>query len=206
MNESYRSSALLAKEKGSFPYFRKDPYLDGKFIAKLDASVRDLIAEHGIRNSHLTSIAPTGTISFTADNISGGIEPVYALEQLRYMNMPEGQVQVRVKDYGYREFGVKGRVTAELSAKEHIDVFTAAQKFVDSAVSKTCNIGDDVTFEEFKNVYLSAYEKGAKGCTTFRAAGKRFGILHAVTPEAEDEPTGQACTIDPSTGERSCAD
>jgi len=205
MNEAYRASALLAKEKGSFPLFDKEKYLDGNFVKQLDPKVRDLISQYGIRNSHLTSMAPTGTIAFSADNISGGIEPVFALEQDRIMNMPEGPIKVRVKDYGWREFGVKAKCADELTPMEHVSVLVAAQKYVDSAVSKTCNIGDDATFEEFKKVYMAAYDGGAKGCTTFRAAGKRFGILTKVEQPA-DEPQGESCTFDPQTGARSCSD
>jgi len=198
-NHVYLESAKLAQEKGSFALYKEEHYLKGKFIKTLDPEVRVAIKEFGIRNSHLTSIAPTGTISLCADNVSSGIEPVFALTLDRTVNTPEGPKVETLKDYGLKMFGVTGKVSSDVTVPEHLRVLLAAQKQVDSAVSKTCNIGDDVTFDEFKNVYRKAYNGGAKGCTTFRAAGKRMGILVA----KEEEPSG-ACTYDPTTGIKSC--
>ena len=107
--ECYRASALLAKEKGSFPLYSEREYLSGKFVATLDEETIDLICKYGIRNSHLTSIAPTGTISMTADNVSSGIEPVFAYKQKRLVNMPKGQVETDFDDYGVRVFNVAGK-------------------------------------------------------------------------------------------------
>ena len=174
---------------------------------------------HGIRNSHLLSIAPTGTISLSADNVSSGIEPPFSLYYDRTIQTFDGPKVERVEDYGYRMFGVKGKTADTLSVFDHVNVLTTVSKYVDSACSKTCNVGDDVTWEEFKDVYMRAYEGGAKGCTTFRASGKRFGILNASSSEDvaeetveevvaesdfQDEMTGGACYIDPATGIRSC--
>lgn len=198
-DEAYRASAMLAKEKGAFPLFRKTEYLDGNFIQTLPGEVRDLIAEHGIRNSHLLSIAPTGTISLSADNISSGIEPVFSHKYHRTIIREDGPVTEEVTDWAFREHGVEGKAADELSPEEHVDVLIEAQKYVDSAVSKTCNVGADVTWERFKNIYLRAWEGGAKGCTTFRAAGKRSGVL-----VKEEKKPSLACTIDPVTGARSC--
>jgi ribonucleotide reductase alpha subunit len=199
-NNVYLESAKLAQEKGAFALYKEEHYLKGKFIKTLDPEVRAAIKELGIRNSHLTSIAPTGTISLCADNVSSGIEPVFALTLDRTVNTSDGPKVETLKDYGLRAFGVSGKVSSEVTIPEHIRVLLAAQKQVDSAVSKTCNIGDDVTFDEFKSVYRKAYNGGAKGCTTFRTAGKRAGILVA---KPEEEPSG-ACTYDPSTGIKSC--
>jgi len=201
MYETYRASITLAKEKGPFPLFYREDYLNSEFIKKLPKDIRDGIEEYGIRNSHLLSIAPTGTISFCADNVSSGIEPVFSYAYDRVMQTTDGPVTLEVTDYAYREYGVKGRKTSEVSPEEHLKVLASATKFSDSAVSKTCNIGDDVTWEEFKDVYVKAWKMGAKGVTTFRAAGKRFGILVAKDPEEE---TGQACFIDPETGQSEC--
>jgi ribonucleoside-diphosphate reductase alpha chain len=200
-DEAYRTSALLAKEKGPFPLFKRDEYLVGEFIKSLPDDVQRLIHEHGIRNSHLTSIAPTGTISLAADNISSGIEPVFSYGYSRDIIFPEGVRTCQVEDYGVKYFGVKGRTADQCSALDHVKVLCAAQKFVDSACSKTCNVGDDVSWDEFKDIYMYAWKHGAKGCTTFRAAGKRLGILKAKKKE-EEAPT--ACYFDPTTGAKSC--
>lgn len=209
---AYNASVDLAIEKGPFPLFDKDKYLEGEFIQSLPESIRLRIREHGIRNSHLLSIAPTGTISLTADNVSSGIEPVFSYGYDRTIITFQGPVVERVDDYGYRVFGVKGKTTAEVTVDEHIKVLTLASRYVDSACSKTCNVGDNVGWEEFKNVYINAYNGGASGCTTFRASGKRYGILNVSVPEPEtivEEPTeydegGTACYFDPETGTRSC--
>lgn len=214
----YRASAVLAEEKGCFPLYDPDEYIFGEFIQRLSMDTRAFIAERGMRNSHLISMAPTGSISFAADNISSGIEPVFSYGFDRTVLMADGSEKVeRVSDYGYRVFGVEGKTADNLTPMEHVSVLETFQKWTDSACSKTCNIGSDVTFEEFKDVYMEAWRVGAKGCTTFRADGKRFGILN-VSDEEEDglrqeelgfeNPDevgeGGACYIDPSTGMKSC--
>lgn len=203
-NECYRSSALLAEEKGAFPLY-DERYLYGKFIGRLDSDVVNLIARHGIRNSHLTSIAPTGSISLAADNVSSGIEPPFMHSYERTVRTNHGQQKVEtVTDYGSRVFGVDGRTANELSPMEHVGMLTVFQRWVDSACSKTCNIGGSVTFDEFKNVYMAAWEGGAKGCTTFRMDGKRFGILNASPEEEPEVAEGASCTFDPATGKKTC--
>lgn len=212
-NGTYMASASLAAEKGAFPLFDKDLYLKSEFVKKLDPEVQEAIAKFGIRNSHLTSIAPTGTISLTANNISSGLEPVFSLSYTRTIQTSDGPMYETVEDYAYREWGIKCTTADQVSVQQHVDMLTAAQEWVDSACSKTCNVGDKVTWSEFKDVYMRAYQGGAKGCTTFRASGKRFGILNASssedvveTKEQTDETVveGGACYIDPETGMRSC--
>lgn len=212
-NHLYKASALLAKDKGAFPLFDKEKYLQGEFIKKLDVKVIELIGQYGIRNSHLTSIAPTGTISLTANNVSSGLEPVFSLEYNRTIQTQEGPMIEHVQDYAYREWGIKCKTADQVTVKEHVEMLTAAQEWVDSACSKTCNVGDNVSWNEFKDVYMLAYDGGAKGCTTFRASGKRFGILSASAVEdviEEDKKPdetvveGGACYIDSSTGLRTC--
>ena len=198
----YKASALVAKEKGAFPLYRED-YLKSNFVRGLPASVKKLIREHGIRNSHLTSIAPTGTISLVADNVSGGIEPTFSHYYDRTIQTFEGSKTERVKDYAYAK-GTKGRTANDINVKEHLSVLLLAQNYIDSACSKTCNVGDDVTQEEFKQVYIDAWKGGAKGCTTFRMSGKRFGVLNAVKEKVEEEEV-EACFIDPTTGQKECA-
>lgn len=215
---TYKASAHLAAEKGPFPMYR-DEYMKGNFIRTLPASVKKEIRAHGIRNSHLTSIAPTGTISLVADNVSGGIEPVFSHYYDRTYIAPEGERTERVTDYAYSK-GVEGRKANDISVHEHLSVLTLAQHYIDSACSKTCNVGDDVTYEEFKSVYETAWKEGAKGCTTFRLSGKRYGVLNeAVEEKAETESQVQevseqlgeteneatACFFDPVTGQRECS-
>ena len=208
----YKASALVAKEKGSFPLYRED-YLKSNFVRGLPASVKKLIREHGIRNSHLTSIAPTGTISLVADNVSGGIEPVFNHYYDRTIQTFDGPKTERVKDYAY-EKGVEGRSANDINVKEHLAVLLLAQNYIDSACSKTCNVGDDVTYEDFKQVYVDAWKGGAKGCTTFRLSGKRFGVLQTVEKEknnsdeteaVKEEEQVEACFIDPQSGQKECA-
>jgi ribonucleoside-diphosphate reductase alpha chain len=210
----YRSSISLALEKGPFPLFKADLYLESDFAKTLPEDIRRDIHNYGIRNSHLLSVAPTGTISLSADNVSSGIEPVFSHFYDRTIQTFDGPKVERVEDYGYRVFKVKGKTANELSVFDHVKVLNAASKYVDSACSKTCNVGDEVTWDEFKQVYMNAYLGGASGCTTFRASGKRYGILNAsavediaeeVAPEPEDflEESG-ACYYDPSTGLRKC--
>ena len=201
-DEAYRASALLAAEKGAFPAYDAGQYPESLFIQTLPGDVQELIEAHGIRNSHLLSIAPTGTISLTADNVSSGIEPVFALTTERTVQTMDGPKKEILKDYGYGEWGVKGKTADQVTVQEHLDVLLLASKYVDSAVSKTCNVGDHVTFDEFKDIYLKAWEGGAKGITTFRAAGKRFGILNVV--KEGDESRAEACYIDPTTGTKTC--
>jgi ribonucleoside-diphosphate reductase alpha chain len=209
----YETSVELAKEKGAFPLFKKE-YLDSEFALTLPAKIRKSIAKHGIRNSHLLSVAPTGTISLSADNVSSGIEPVFSHFYDRTIQTFDGPTIERVDDYGYREFGIKGKTADELSVFDHVRVLNVASQYVDSACSKTCNVGDDVSWEDFKKVYMQAYEGNSSGCTTFRASGKRFGILNASASEdvVEEKPAekdnfieeGGACYFDPATGLRKC--
>lgn len=212
-NEAYLSSAHIAKEKGAFPAYDAEKYLSGKFIERLDEDVKNAIASYGIRNSHLISIAPTGTISLTANNVSSGLEPVFSLEYNRTVQTQDGPIVEKVQDYAYREWGIKCKTSDQVSVEEHVGMLCAAQYWVDSACSKTCNVGSDVNWDQFKDVYMQAFKGGAKGCTTFRADGKRFGILTASSSEdvveeetKEDETVveGGACYIDPNTGLRSC--
>lgn len=198
-NACYHASVQLAREKGSFPMYSSGAYRSGKFIRTLEPSVQDDIVRYGIRNSHLTSIAPTGTISLAADNVSSGIEPVFSYQYDRAMRTASGDRVEAVTDYGVRVFGVKGKRAAEVSVQEHLGVLLAASHQVDSAVSKTCNVPGSVKWDEFKQLYVQAYEGGAKGCTTFRIDGKRTGIL-----TSKDESEDASCKIDPTTGRRSC--
>ncbi|MFD1340955.1 adenosylcobalamin-dependent ribonucleoside-diphosphate reductase [Litorisediminicola beolgyonensis] len=176
---AYLASVELAKEKGPFPLFDAEAYLASGAMQMMDEDVRDAIREHGIRNALLTSIAPTGTISLYAGNVSSGIEPVFAYAYTRKVLQKDGtRTEEEVVDYAvqlYRDaFGEEAElpdhfVNAQtLSPLDHVRMQAAAQKWVDSSISKTINCPEDISFEAFKDVYIAAYEQGCKGCTTYR--------------------------------------
>lgn len=214
MNETYRASALLSKERGSFPLYDKEKYLAGEFVKGLDPEVLELIALHGIRNSHLTSIAPTGTISMSADNVSSGLEPVFAVTTQRPVNTPEGPVIVNLNDFAWEQFGTTPVLAEAVTADQHLAVLATAQRYVDSAVSKTCNVSSDMPWEDFKALYSRAWEMGCKGITTFNAGGKKMALLtkkdgktnHPPQEKSSPEPevVGESCSFDPATGRKSC--
>ncbi|REC55372.1 adenosylcobalamin-dependent ribonucleoside-diphosphate reductase [Rhodosalinus sediminis] len=176
---AYLASVELAKEKGPFPLFEADAFLASGTMRAMDADVREAVAAHGIRNALLTSIAPTGTISLYAGNVSSGIEPVFAHAYTRKVLQRDGaRTEEEVVDYAvqlYRDkFGADAELPAHfvnaqtLTPEEHVKMQAAAQKWVDSSISKTINVPADIAFEDFKEVYLQAYETGCKGCTTYR--------------------------------------
>lgn len=193
-NEAYRTSAMLAAEKGPFPLFEAEHYLKAPMVQSLDADVRALIAEHGIRNSHLTSIAPTGTISLYANNTSGGVEPVFGYLFNRKVLQADGShVEEEIQDFAYLTFrSVFGESAAlpdyfveadGLTPREHVIMQAAAQKWVDSSISKTINLPRDIDFKAFKDVYRLAYDMGCKGCTTYRPNDVTGAVLSKpVTP------------------------
>lgn len=205
-NEAYRASALLAREKGAFPAFRRDEYLASPFVQRLDSDVIELIATHGIRNSHLISMAPTGTIAQLCDNVSGGIEPVFMAEYTRDAIFPDGKRTEIVMDYGLRAFGTKPRVADECTVDEHLGVLCMAQAHTDSACSKTTNINGEMAWDDFKDIYMKAWKRGAKGCTVFNKDGKRMGVLREIeapghtdlmiSPEAIDRAICASGTCD----------
>jgi ribonucleoside-diphosphate reductase alpha chain len=191
---AYLTSARLAAEKGAFPLFDRDAYLAGETVRELDADVRFQIAEHGIRNALLTSVAPTGTISLVADNVSSGVEPVFALAYTRKVTQPDGsKIEEEVSDYALRRFralqGEDGPLPAyfvtaqDLTPAEHVRMQAAVQRYVDSAISKTVNVPEDIGFEAFQEVYLDAYRSGCKGCTTYRPNSITGSVLEVKPAE-----------------------
>lgn len=195
--ESYLASVELAKEKGAFPLFDADPYLNSGTMRMMDDDVRDAIRENGIRNALLTSIAPTGTISLYAGNVSSGIEPVFAYSYTRKVLQKDGsRTEEKVVDYAvqmWRE--LKGDVelpdyfvnAQTLQPSEHVKMQAAAQKWVDSSISKTINCPEDISFEAFKDVYMQAWDSGCKGCTTYRPNDVTGSVL-SVSETAEAAP------------------
>jgi ribonucleoside-diphosphate reductase alpha chain len=195
--EAYLASAALAAEKGAFPLFDRGKYLAGETVAGLpDTEVRAAIAAHGIRNALLTSVAPTGTISLFADNVSSGIEPVFSFRHTRSVLMPDGsRREEEVTDYAYRLYRRLRGETAPLpdyfvdaqvlSPEDHLAMQAAVQRHVDSSISKTINLPADIPFERFKDVYREAYARGCKGCTTYRPNEVTGAVLARQRP---DEP------------------
>lgn len=195
----YWASVNRARAKGSFPLFDADRFCRGAFIQTLPDDLQHAIKTYGIRNSHLTSIAPTGTISMCADNVSSGLEPVFTYEIDRTVETANGFEQQTLSDYGYRFLGVKGRKADDVTPAEHVAVLTAAQKHVDSAISKTINVGH-IEWDAFKDIYWQAYRGGAKGCTTFNNLGRRTALLVDAKKDDDEAP---ACAI-MSDGTKSC--
>ncbi len=194
---AYLASVQLAKEKGAFPLFEAGPYLASGAMQGMDEDVRAEIATHGIRNALLTSIAPTGTISLYAGNVSSGIEPVFAYAYTRKVLQKDGsRSEEEVVDYAVQmwrdKFGDADLpdyfVNAQtLAPKDHVKMQAAAQKWVDSSISKTINCPEDISFEAFKEVYSAAYESGCKGCTTYRPNAVTGSVL-SVSESSEAAP------------------
>ena len=202
-DSAYRSSVNLAKKKGAFPLFDADKYCDSEFVKRLPQSLQNDIREHGIRNSHLLSIAPTGTISLAmADNASNGIEPPFSFAYQRKKRMTNGtHQQYPVVDHGFRRYcmEVKGVDPAfageaeidellgdlpesfvsalEMDAQEHLDMLAAVQPYIDSSISKTVNIPADYPFEEFQDLYTKAADAGLKGLATYRPNDTTGAVL-----------------------------
>ena len=194
---SYLASTDIAAEKGSFPLYDQARYLAGETIRGLSEDVRAAIGRYGIRNALLNSIAPTGTISLLADNVSSGIEPVFAFSYVRHVLQPDGSKrEENVEDYALRAWrALKGNeppsdafVDAQtLSPADHLAMQAAAQDFVDSSISKTINLPQDISFEAFKGIYEEAYALGCKGCTTYRP-NEVTGAVLEVKPEPRIVP------------------
>ena len=184
---AYLASVDLAREKGAFPLFDADAYLASGTMQGMDADVRALIAQHGIRNALLTSVAPTGTISLYAGNVSSGIEPVFAYAYTRKVLQKDGsRTQEEVVDYAVRlwrethgdaplpDYFVNAQTLPPL---DHVRMQAAAQKWIDSSISKTINCPEDISFEAFQEVYMAAWDQGCKGCTTYRPNAVTGSVL-----------------------------
>jgi ribonucleoside-diphosphate reductase alpha chain len=205
---SYLASADIAAEKGSFELYDRTKYLAGETIRGLPEDVRTAIGRYGIRNALLNSIAPTGTISLLADNVSSGIEPVFAFGYVRHVLQPDGtKREESVEDQAFRVWReLKGNeappsdvfVDAQtLTPADHLAMQAVAQEFVDSSISKTINLPRDISFEAFKGVYEEAYAQGCKGCTTYRPNDVTGAVLE-VRPEAAEARAAPALVPAPS--------
>ncbi|MAH84781.1 MAG: ribonucleoside-diphosphate reductase, adenosylcobalamin-dependent [Rhodospirillaceae bacterium TMED8] len=194
---AYLASIDLAKEKGPFPMFERGKYLASETIQTLDTDVKDALSEHGIRNALLTSVAPTGTISLFADNVSSGLEPVFSFSYKRHVLMPDGtRKEEDVTDYAYRLYrSIKGACTPltdafvdahDLSPHDHLVMQATVQNYIDSSISKTINVPEKIDFSDFKDIYSQAFELGCKGCTTYRPNDVTGAVLER---KSEDEET-----------------
>lgn len=210
--EAYQASIDLAKEKGAFPLFDAEKFLASGNMRKMPEHIREQVRQHGIRNALLTSIAPTGTISLYAGNVSSGIEPMFALGYDRKVTQKDGSKTTQsVTDYAVDKWrrDYPGQdlpdsfVTAQtLKPIDHVRMQAVAQRWVDSSISKTINCPEDISFDDFKDVYTAAWELGCKGCTTYRPNEVTGSVLEAKPEE------GAACEmrVDPKSGQliRTC--
>lgn len=205
--EAYRTSAELAAEKGPFPLY--DPaILDRPNLLDLDEETRALIAAHGLRNGCLTSIAPTGTTSLMAGNVSSGVEPVFAYSYTRRIRQPDGSTREEaVEDYAMQAWRrVRGDeppppelfVSAQtLTPSDHLTMQAAAQALIDSSISKTVNCPEDIGFEAFADVYVEGYHLGCKGLTTYRPNPVTGSVLSAAAPATPPVPARGEIVLEP---------
>ena len=204
---SYLASTDLAAEKGAFPLFDAEAFLDSGSLKTMDEDVRNAIREKGIRNALLTSIAPTGTISLLAGNVSSGIEPVFAFAYTRKVLQRDGsRTEEEVVDYAVQMWrDLKGDaplpehfVNAQtLSPSDHVRMQAAAQKWVDSSISKTINCPEDISFEAFKDVYMLAWDTGCKGCTTYRPNAVTGSVLSVEEEQPKTPEVVSASLVEP---------
>jgi ribonucleoside-diphosphate reductase alpha chain len=201
---AYRASTGLAAEKGSFPHYERDKFLQGLFVRSLPDNIQSAVATHGIRNSHLIAIAPTGTISLLAGNVSSGLEPIFAASYTRKLLAEDASSrEFALIDYAlgsWRRMTGAGAGTApgfitvgELPVRAHLDMQAALQPFVDNSISKTINVPQDCPFSEFQQIYDLAYDKGLKGCTTFRPNPVTGTVL---TEEAGGAHAPHCCVLE----------
>jgi ribonucleoside-diphosphate reductase alpha chain len=200
---AYRASTQLAAERGSFPWFTSDDFMRRPFIRRLPEAIRQGIRTHGLRNSHLTAIAPTGTISLLANNVSSGIEPVFAFRYRRRVRIDGGeQTWHELCDYALRHWRERFPerplpncfvAARELSPQDHLAMQAALQPCVDNAISKTINVPPDYAFDAFRALYVRAHALGLKGCTTFRPNPVSGAVLQAADDDRPVMDPGSRC-------------
>ena len=208
--KAYRESVALAREKGAFPFFERDAYTGSPFIQGLPEVIQQAIHETGIRNSHLTAIAPTGTISLFANNVSSGIEPVFDFQYRRRVRDADGEFREHaISDYAWRLWQQqKGdeqlpdyfTSALSLSPQAHLAMQAAVQPHVDSAISKTINVPAEYQLDAFKDLYLDAYRQGLKGCTTFRPNEVTGSVLSSQQDQLAIAPDAGCCGLERESG------
>lgn len=199
---TWKTSIELAKEKGSFLSFQKEDYLQGEFVQQLPEDICKDIKEFGMRNSHHNTIAPTGTISLLANNVSNGLEPIFSAHYERTVRLQNGELEkFSVNNFALQLWQSQNHAeklppnwidTQTLLPEDHLNIQQAVQPFVDNAISKTINIPQDFPFEKLSDVYFKAFELGLKGCTVFRPNSITGSVLTASSP---DEETDRCCKI-----------
>lgn len=199
---TWKTSIELASERGAFPLLKKKAYLQGEFVKHLAPDIRKGIQKHGIRNSHHNTIAPTGTISLLANNISNGIEPIFSERYERTLRLATGKLQAfTVNNYTIRQWRKMHHKeplppawvdTKSLLPMHHLKMQAAMQPYIDNAISKTINIPADFPFEKVSDVYTEAYELGLKGCTIYRPNIVRGSVLKSIDSE---EAVDRCCQI-----------
>jgi ribonucleoside-diphosphate reductase alpha chain len=203
---AYRSSVALAVEKGPFPFFEADAYLASPFVQRLPEDIRADIGRSGIHNSHLTAIAPAGTISLLAGNVSSGVEPVFGFTARRRVRTTEGgEVVFEVTDpaalawrrrFGTRPLPAQFVDAHHLEPGDHLAMEAALQPCVDNAISKTINVPEAIAFGDFERLYLEAYRLGLKGCTTYRPNPITGAVLTGPGDPSASQEAGQCCNLD----------
>lgn len=194
---SWKTSIELAKERGSFTYFDKEKYLQGEFVRRMPDDIRRGIEQYGMRNSHHNTIAPTGTISLIANNVSNGIEPVFSSSYERTVRSPNHELlKFSVMDYALRLWRQTHKDNSlppawidaqSLSPQDHLQIQAVVQPYIDNAISKTINIPVNFPFEKLNEVYTQAYELGLKGCTVFRPNPTTGSVLTTIEPKDESD-------------------
>ncbi|TDY02883.1 adenosylcobalamin-dependent ribonucleoside-diphosphate reductase [Thiohalophilus thiocyanatoxydans] len=201
-HSAYAASIELAREKTPFPFFQADDYLRSPFIRRLPDKLQQQIRQYGIRNSHLVAIAPTGTISLFARNVSSGIEPVYDLSASRRVLNHDGEFnQFTIEDDAWRQWRQQHpdqptpdyfQTALQIAPRDHLKMQAQLQPHVDNAISKTINVPQDYPFEEFVDLYRLAYESGLKGCTTYRPNP----VTGAILSSDDIQSTHHCCSIE----------
>ena len=209
-DSAYRESVTMAKASGAFPFYERDAFAASSFVQSLPRDIQQGILDHGIRNSHLTAIAPAGTISLFANNVSSGIEPVFAFQSQRRVRGADGEYKLHdASDYAWRlwrqshsdEALPEYFVTAPaLTPRQHLEMQAALQPYVDSAISKTINVPVDYEFDAFKDIYQQAYRLGLKGCTSFRPNEVTGSILTASDTQSMNELETGCCNLERESG------
>jgi len=194
---AYYTSADLARTRGPFNLYTQD-YLDSKFIKTLPEYIQNKIRAHGIRNSHLISYAPCGTISQCAGNVSSGVEPIFYHKVSRAVHMKDGKINVDLHDYAYKNYNFKGKTLEDCTVDNHLAVSAIIQKYTDSAVSKTVNVAASCSYEDYEQIYKRAYSMGLKGITVFRPTALRGAVIVSAKPEktfADAHCVNGACAL-----------